>query len=391
MRILHTSDWHLGHVLYGFDRETEQLEMLRQIADAVRSEKPDVFLLSGDVFHTAQPSAAAQALFYNAISEICEANSDMVTVVTAGNHDSPSRLEAASAPLRRLGIHIIGSLDASDPMRHIIHVPGRGFVAAIPFAHARNIPEGFVQGLLDRISEMNTQSLPVVMSMHSTVSGCDMTGHESAEGFTAGGVESISIEQTGTGYDYLALGHIHRPQTLLHRSGACVRYSGTPVAVSFDERYQHSITAADIPAHGEMTILREIAVENPHPLVSIPMEGTLDWESAVSRLREFPADIQAYIRMNVEVDGFLPAGYEDDIHQAILGKECRYCLTNSTKREGYGASHAQMSIEEFQAHLPIDIARLYAADMGLDFNSEMESLFLQAEGQAARDSSTDQE
>ena len=91
MKILHTSDWHLGHTLYNYDRTEEQLSMLQQIEDIVHNEQPDVFLLCGDVYHTSQPSASVQTMFTDALVQIHHACPSMTIVVTAGNHDSGTK------------------------------------------------------------------------------------------------------------------------------------------------------------------------------------------------------------------------------------------------------------------------------------------------------------
>ena len=111
MKILHTSDWHLGHTLYNFDRTEEQTAMLAQIIDIVREEKPDAFLLSGDVYHTSQPSAAVQKMFTDAIVQIHEANPDMTIVITAGNHDSGTKHEIFKTPWQALKVFSVGNID----------------------------------------------------------------------------------------------------------------------------------------------------------------------------------------------------------------------------------------------------------------------------------------
>ena len=98
MKILHTSDWHLGHTLYNYDRTEEQKSMLRQMVKTVEEQKPDVFLLCGDVYHTAQPSAAVQTMFTEALIEIRDANPGMTIVVIAGNHDSGTKHEIFRTP-----------------------------------------------------------------------------------------------------------------------------------------------------------------------------------------------------------------------------------------------------------------------------------------------------
>ena len=159
MKILHTSDWHLGHTLYNFDRTEEQTAMLAQIIDIVREEKPDAFLLSGDVYHTSQPSAAVQTMFTNAIVQIHETNPDMTIVITAGNHDSGTKHEIFKTPWQALKVFSVGNIDKEHPENHIIEVKGKkkpqdeikGYIVAVPYCYERSIPEGFFQEILDKV------------------------------------------------------------------------------------------------------------------------------------------------------------------------------------------------------------------------------------------------
>ena len=98
MKILHTSDWHLGHTLYNYDRTEEQQDMLKQMVDIVVEQKPDVFLLCGDVYHTSQPSASVQTMLANALVRIHDAHPQMAIIMTAGNHDSGSKHEIFRIP-----------------------------------------------------------------------------------------------------------------------------------------------------------------------------------------------------------------------------------------------------------------------------------------------------
>ena len=225
MKILHTSDWHLGHSLYNHDRTEEQASMLEQMADLVHKEKPDAFLLSGDVFHTDQPSAAVQRMLADALVAIHNAHPAMTIVCTAGNHDSASRHEVFRLPWLSLNVHSIGQLSKDNPERHIISISGKGFVVAVPYCYERNIPEGFFQQLLDRVQELNTLHLPVIMMAHTTMENSDLKGHDFKRSFTTGGIETMSISQTGRGYDYLALGHIRKEKqgdVLWERACDCV-------------------------------------------------------------------------------------------------------------------------------------------------------------------------
>ncbi|MBQ2951855.1 MAG: exonuclease SbcCD subunit D [Prevotella sp.] len=374
MKILHTSDWHLGHTLYNYDRTEEQMVMLLQMVNIVKEQKPDVFLLCGDVYHTPQPSAAVQTMFTNALVEIHEANPDMMIIITAGNHDSGTKHDIFRTPWKALKVYTVGSIDVNQKQDLIVEIPGKGYVIAVPYVNERNMPKGFFQHLLDIVNEKNTCNLPVVMTAHTTVRGCDFAGHENASEYTVGGIDSYDLDEMGTGYDYLALGHIHHGQ-FIHSGKHNVRYSGSPIPISFDENYKHSVSIVEIAGHGEKPMVIEIEI-NPHrPLVTLPTEGVATWEDAKELLKKYPNDIEAYIRLNVEVDDFLPVEANAEALLICEEKRCRFCVINSRRLKKNRREAKVMSVEEFKTETPIGIAERYAEDLGIDFDSDMKELF----------------
>ena len=410
MKILHTSDWHLGHTLYNYDRTEEQRAMLEQMVSIVEEQKPDVFLLCGDVYHTPQPSAAVQTMLSDGLVRIHEANPQMTIVMTAGNHDSGTKHEIFQTPWKALKVYAIGQLGKAANKReqnharmesaeheqarlkgkeeldeHIIEVPGKGWIVAVPYANERNIPEGFFQQLLDRVAEKNTENLPVVMTAHTTVKGCDFTGHDHATErlrvgeqssgiYSVGGIDSLELDEMGEGYDYLALGHIHHEQ-FVHSGKHNVRYSGTPLPVSFDENFTHSVSIVEISQHGETPAVKVIEIQNPHPLVTLPTVGLATWEEAKELLSKFPDDIPAYIRLNVEIEDFLPVEANAEAASLAKEKQCRFCCINA-KRKAVRQDDVQvLTVQEFQAEKPIEIARRYAEYEGISFDEEMQTMF----------------
>lgn len=350
--------------------------MLAQMVDIVRSEMPDLFLLCGDVYDTAQPSAAVQTMFTDALVDIRNANPQMTIVIIAGNHDSGTKHEIFRTPWRALDVHTIGTLDRESIEEHIIEIPGKGYIMAIPYTYERNIPEGFFQTLLDVVGERNSGGLPVIMAAHTTVKGCDFTGHSHKTEYCVGGIDSADWEQMGEGYDYLALGHIHREQ-FVHSGRHNVRYSGTPVPVSFDENYPHSVSIVEIERHGDTPKVRRVEIENPRPLVTLPIEGMTTWEGAKRLLQNFPSDIPAYIRLNVEFDDFLPVEANSEAVALTEGKACRFCYINSKRKTPREHDSRVLTVQEFQNEAPIDIARRYADDIGMTFEGELEELFVE--------------
>ncbi len=374
MKILHTSDWHLGHTLYNYDRTEEQMVMLLQMVNIVKEQKPDVFLLCGDVYHTPQPSAAVQTMFTNALVEIHEANPDMMIIITAGNHESGTKHDIFRTPWKALKVYTVGSIDVNQKQDLIVEIPGKGYVIAVPYVNERNMPKGFFQNLLDTVNEKNSGNLPVVMTAHTTVRGCDFAGHENASEYTVGGIDSYELDEMGTGYDYLALGHIHHGQ-FIHSGKHNVRYSGSPIPISFDENYKHSVSIVEISGHGEKPKVIEVEI-NPHrPLVTLPTEGVATWEDAKGLLKKYPNDIEAYIRLNVEVDDFLPVEANAEALLICEEKRCKFCVINSRRLKKNRREAKVMSVEEFKTETPIGIAERYAEDLGVEFDSDMKELF----------------
>ncbi len=366
-KFIHTSDWHLGQNFYGYDRSEEQADFLRQLVDIVSQHQPDALLVSGDIFHTAAPSSAAVTLYVNAMLDIHNASPTMAIVVIAGNHDSASRLQCDSRLWELAGVRVLGGIardseGLADLDRHIIHVKGKGFVAAVPFAYPASYPlvneehvgsdqrqSVYFQSLLDCVHAQNPAQLPVVLMAHLAVNGSDFTGHE------VGMMECVEVGVLGNGYDYAALGHIHRPQDVSERA----RYCGTPLAVSFDEQCEHSVSIVEIDAHGSMPRVTTECIENIKPLRTIPAGPPVDFEAALEQLQVLVPDERAYVRLNVLVDRYLPNGAQERAALAVADKQCRFCEIKKTATVEVSHAVSQMTMEEFNHKHPIEVAQQF--------------------------------
>lgn len=374
-RFIHTSDWHLGHVLYGHDRLAEQRVMIDRIVGIVSDEQPDALLISGDIYHTAQPSASAQSLFTDAMVRLRQACPAMSIIVTAGNHDSASRHEVFAPAWDMLGVHAVGMLDIDHPDRHIFRIGDRGIVVALPYINARHDIALISARLMARVTEINPDDLPVVIMAHTTVTGSEFTGHDDAGEHTVGGIDAVDIREFGSGYDYLALGHIHCPQWVRGTATRCARYSGSPLAVSFDEAYEHSVSLVTIDSAGCEPQVRTIPVESSRPLVTLPAEGFAGRDEVLGLLRSFPDDIDAYIRLKVSVDDTLPPSFVDEVNDTIAPKKCRLCLINTMREATAGHDAPQLSVSELQSKRPADIFEMYMAGVGKPVTDDLRELF----------------
>ncbi len=383
MKLIHTSDWHLGHALYRYDRMEEQRSMMEQMVALVRDERPDALLISGDVYHSSQPSAAAQTLFAEGLAAMHAASPGTIFVVTAGNHDSGTRHDIFQTPWRALNVYTVGQIDREHPERHLVEAPGKGWIVAVPYCYERMMPDGFYQRLLDKALS-RAGGLPVALMAHATVAGCDSKGHDDASDLTVGGIDALPLDYFGTGYDYLALGHIHHAQYVAG-SDRRARYSGSPLPVGFDEAYEHSVTLVELAGGGEPPAVRVIPLENPRPLVTLPSDGALSWADALAKLADMPSDLPAYIRLRVAAGETLPSDATARADAAVQGKACRFCYLQVERPETSGSAPRSMTVGELRAAAPIDILRRYTRDTGRELSDELENLFAQAAREAEED------
>ena len=401
MKILHTSDWHLGQIFYHYDRTEEHESFLRQLRDIVSAEQPDVMLVCGDVYHTALPQTSTQELFIRALIDIQGAAPQMRTVVIAGNHDSSARLQVEGILWDHFRVKVSGSYrravadgEGSESFfqqlyaDHVLEIPGEGYVVALPHAYPQNIPdvdgvgvsagrlENLVRRLTGMIAERNHSSLPVILMAHTAVANSIFTGHDVDDDGgveTVGGLDTVQPSVFGDGYDYLALGHIHTPQ----KPCAGARYCGTPLAVNFEETFSHSVSIVDVSERGGEVAVRTIPIQNDWEMVTLPEGEPVEFSKALAALRDFPSDQKAYIRLNVRVDGSLPADSKSLAVKAAEGKSCRYCLIRPVyETKACGSTETlQMSAEALSAQTPLDIARqYYRLDRGVELPAELEDL-----------------
>ena len=373
MKVLHTSDWHLGQEFHTYDRTREHISFLHQLRNIVSEEKPDLMVISGDIYHTAAPSNSVMRLFVEHLDAIRQACPSMMIVVTAGNHDGSSRLEVNRSLWSHLGVTVLGRIerkeDGPDFDRHILPVTSpdgvlTGYVVALPHVFPHSFPQVeedtpreerqrvFMRHLGNRLREVNPDGLPVVMMAHLAVAGSDYTGHDQSRG----GMDFIDASELEVPYDYLALGHIHCPQTL---NTGRERYSGSPVPVSFDEDYQHSVTVAELEK-GQEPVIRTVDIDNPIPLYTIPEEPAA-FEEVLALMEDFPADRPGYIRLNVSLEDVPPANAMQRAAEALKGKQARFCTIRWHRpvQSVVRSDEMVMDVEEIRAMSPMELAAMH--------------------------------
>jgi exonuclease SbcD len=348
MKILHTSDWHIGRTLYGRKRYEEFESFLTWLAETVQQNEIDALLVAGDVFDTSAPSNRAQELYYRFLCRVA-ASSCRHVVVIAGNHDSPSFLNAPRELLKALNVHVVGSSTESPEdevlvLRNEQDAPEL-IVCAVPYLRDRDIrvaeagesvedkERKLIDGIRAHYAEVAAAAERIRKNLRESAKSADTdipivgTGHL----FAAGGqtVDGDGVRELYVGslahvtagifpasFDYLALGHLHVPQKV--NSSETIRYSGSPLPMGFGEaKQQKSVVIVDfypqitqINADEEIDNLRKSAPSADHEtrisLVDVPVFQKLervkgDWESISSRMLELSAtDFQGWVEVIYE-------------------------------------------------------------------------------------------
>jgi exonuclease SbcD len=298
MRLLHTSDWHVGRRFHGQDLLADQDAVLAAIAELVTEQRVDVVLVAGDLYDRAVPSAEAVEVCTRALSRIAGAGARIV--VTSGNHDSAPRMGALAEFAAAGGLHMRTRISALD--EPVLLADGHGTVACYgipylepePARHALAAPEarghtGVLTEAMRRVRENlaardGTRS---VVLAHAFVTGgvaCD-----SERTIAVGGVEQVPAE-VFSGVDYVALGHLHGAQAIT----GSVRYSGSPLAYSFSEVNQRkSVWIVDLAADGACETTRH---DLPVPRALATATGTLD---ALLRERRYEKLADCYLSVRL--------------------------------------------------------------------------------------------
>ncbi len=285
MRILHTSDWHLGKKLKDRSRLPEQREVLGELIEVCRENEVDVVLVAGDVFDTFLPPAEAEEVFYGALKELADGRA---VVIVAGNHDDAVRLNAAAPLAAEHGIYLMG--DRVPPIggdlpvhavaageRYLILENGRGeklYINALPYPNeARSREEKSEESYGERVQrkieagmEAYDGSMPFVLLSHLFVQGGLIS--ESERDVSLGGARVVPAEVFPKG-GYVALGHLHRPQSITPN----VVYSGSLLQYSFDEANTEKVFVLLETRGKEIVRLKDIPISSGKRLARLEANG----------------------------------------------------------------------------------------------------------------------
>ena len=309
MLILHTADWHIGQRLYERPRLDEHRKFLEWILETIKEKKVELLLVSGDIFHTSLPSADATNLYYEFLHRFSK-ETEAYAVITAGNHDSPRHLEAPKEFLKLGRIYVVGR--AANPDDCVFKFPKdnpKVAVAAVPYLSESELSHiSFetepkkAERYRERLRRLYRQcvnampaELPKILMGHLFVQNGKESGSE--RNIQIGGATAIRIDDFPCGVDYVALGHLHRPQSI---NGASypVRYSGSPLPLRFNEAtYRKTVCLLEVSGVDDSPSVEEVEIPVFKELCTV--EG--DRESVLRRAMEEDWDGK-YIRVKLKLD-----------------------------------------------------------------------------------------
>ncbi|MEN9430020.1 MAG: exonuclease subunit SbcD [Pseudomonadota bacterium] len=379
MRLLHTSDWHLGQNFFGFSRHYEHQQFLDWLLLTLVEQQIDVLLIAGDVFDTANAPASAQQQLYQFLCAAKLNTPHLQVVIIAGNHDSPTRLEVPMPFLSAFDMVVIGQVTRQhqqiDVERMVIPLKNRqgevkAWCLAIPFLRPSDVPkvDNAKDAYLEGIAALYQQATDCALDKRETgqaiiaMGHCHMLGSQVSEDserkLVMGGIESLSSAIFAPEISYVALGHLHLAQKV--GGDDRVRYSGTPLPMSFsEEHYQHSIRVIELE-NDVIKSATSILIPRTVPLYRIPKSKAEPLDAVLTLLQQhdwptIPEQQQPYLLVRVQLEKPEPS-LRQQIEQALANKSVKLIKIETTYPSTTTDNEDKvMSLEDVQRLQPEDV------------------------------------
>jgi exonuclease SbcD len=406
MRLLHTSDWHLGQTLHTFERGYEHQCFLDWLLDTLVHERVDALLIAGDIFDNSNPSAASQRQLYRFLQQARARAPQLDIVVIAGNHDSPGRLEAPGPLLEAHGTVVIGNVARKDDGeidldRLLVPLHGndgtvQAWVLAIPFLRPGDVPRvaqpadgsAPIDPYLHGITQLYRQAHALAQAQRQPGQAIVAMGHchmidgtaslESERRIVIGGTEALPAAMFDDAIAYAALGHLHLAQRVGKQDH--LRYSGSPLPLSFAEvGYTHQVVLVDL-ADGRATAITPLPVPRAVPLLHIPatpapLKDVLAALVALD-LPDLPVHARPFLEVRVLLDAPEPS-LRAQVEAALEGKPVRLAKIEPTRKASkQQEADAVLTLDQLAHMQPDDIfRRLYKQKYDADAPHEQLSAF----------------
>jgi len=402
MRLLHTSDWHLGLSLHNFERHYEHQRFLDWLLDTIVAEQADVLLIAGDVYDNGNPSAASQRQLYSFLQQARARAPHLNLLIVAGNHDSPGRLEAPAPLLDAHGARVIGAVQRKadgeiDLESLVLPLTGRNgeieaWCLAVPFLRPGDVPRPAdsdgADPYLAGIALLYRQALDLALAKRSDGQAILAMGHchmvdgqmsvDSERRIVIGGTEMLPAGIFGPEIAYVALGHLHLAQGVGRQEH--IRYCGSPIPLSFAEvGYRHQVLRIDIDGAAVREIV-PVTVPRAVELLRIPprpapLPQVLEALAALE-LADAPAEQQPFLEVRVLLEQPEP-GLRSRIEHALEGKPVRLAkIETSAAARANAIDNEVMTLDQLEKLKPDDIFRqLYQQRFGSEAPADQLSAF----------------
>lgn len=336
MRVLHTSDWHLGKRLEQCERTDEHQHFLDWLVQTIQEQQVACLIIAGDIFDTGSPSNAALKQYYDFLWRL-RGTCCRDIVIIGGNHDSVSTLNAPKALLRYFNVHVIGGAPAEIQEEIIPVTDPTGYtqliICAVPFLRDKDIrlsvpgetyaeqesrlKQGICahyQALVEHIRPYKQQGIPVIATGHLFAAGS--AASESEKEIHVGNLGQIAGDQFPAEFDYVALGHLHRPQKV--NGFQHIRYAGSPIPLSFSEVEDKKIIILLDFADGQLTRLEEVQVPVCRQLVRL--RGDIDKiRRHITTFDNQNYRYPAWVEIQVETENFIH-DLDNQLQDFLAGK-----------------------------------------------------------------------
>ena len=417
LRLFHTADWHLGHCLHGVSRQLEHQRFLDWLLLELQSKQADALIVAGDIFDSANPSAAAQTQLYEFLVKARTQLPALNIVLIGGNHDSASRLDAPSSILNALGVTVVGGLVREDGAINwdrllvpLTNATGdiKVWCGAMPFLRNADLPtardggsvasgtepmrptdqsdEPLISGvkalyaqLFGELQAKATQDEALILTGHCyMVNGC--VSELSERKILGGNQHALPVELFPEDIAYVALGHLHLAQTV--GANEHIRYSGSPIPLSFDEsHYLHQVLQVDIKK-GQPVETLALKIPRSIDLLRIPnskdFAGLLDVLEQLEQMvfdDDLPLEQRPFVELRIKLEKPEP-GLRQQVEEVISKLPVRL-LKISTAYSGSSKSLADVTMEERLEELqPLEVfQRCYQNKFDQEAPENMNTLF----------------
>ncbi|RZQ53896.1 exonuclease sbcCD subunit D [Pseudoalteromonas phenolica] len=337
MKVLHTSDWHLGQQFYEHHRVQEHQNFLDWLVITLQQQAIDLLLVAGDIYHTATPPSSSEQQLYQFIKQAKQACPELHIVIIAGNHDSANRIETAKPLLKQFDTHVIGRYDKAAPATCLVNIEtekGKAQVVAMPFLRPADVTldtqndkayqQGVAQAYQSVVELCEENTAPIIVMGHLHAKGGTIS-EDSERNISIGGFDAVTAEVFTDKADYVALGHLHKAQVVAKCDAK--RYCGTPMPMSFSEKnYEHQVLLCEFNGKACVSV-NPLYTPRLRELMVLPEKGGADIDALCDEIEQLDLTSHAaspYLRLRLNASE-TDSQFREKISLSLKDKDILFC------------------------------------------------------------------